>query len=161
MPSRSKETEKPEICKTCINKDSSIDIYPCHICKTRILDAGSEDCYEKENKNMEKDNINPDHYKNSTSLECIEAMEIIFGWKAVFDFCACNAWKYVWRWKNKNGLEDLKKAKWYVEKAAMLCVNNKGFDDIDHAKNELDVLDGLDKYIDNTINKIDHGSKED
>jgi hypothetical protein len=43
----------------------------------------------------------------------------------------------------------------------MLGINNKGFDDNDHAKNELDVLDGLEKYIDNTINKIDHGSKED
>ena len=35
----------------------------------------------------EKDNINPDHYKSSTSLECIEAMEMIFGYEAVYDFC--------------------------------------------------------------------------
>ena len=65
----------------------------------------------------EKDNINPDHYKNSTSLECIEAMELIFGKEAVANFCVCNAWKYIWRWKHKNGLEDLEKAKWYVKKA--------------------------------------------
>lgn len=65
----------------------------------------------------EKDNINPDHYKNSTSLECIEAMELIFGQEAVANFCVCNAWKYIWRWKHKNGLEDLEKAKWYVKKA--------------------------------------------
>lgn len=63
------------------------------------------------------DNINPDHYKNQTSLECIEAMEIIFGRDAVIDFCRCNAWKYIWRWKNKNGTEDLDKAKWYLERA--------------------------------------------
>ena len=65
----------------------------------------------------QKDHINPDHYKNQTSLECIEAMEIIFGEDAVFDFCICNAFKYIWRWKNKNGTEDLDKAMWYIEKA--------------------------------------------
>ena len=63
------------------------------------------------------DNINPDHYKSETSLECIEAMEIIFGEKAVFDFCICNAWKYIWRWKNKNGIEDLHKVDWYINRA--------------------------------------------
>lgn len=65
----------------------------------------------------QKDNINPDHYKNQTSLECIEAMEIIFGCDAVIDFCMCNAWKYIWRWKNKNGKEDLEKADWYLTRA--------------------------------------------
>lgn len=63
------------------------------------------------------DNINPDHYKNSTSLECIEAMQIAFGREHVFHFCICNTWKYIWRWKNKNGVEDLKKAQWYVNRA--------------------------------------------
>lgn len=65
---------------------------------------------------MTEDNINPDHYKSETSLECIEAMQIAFGSDAVIDFCLCNAWKYIWRWKNKNGVEDLKKAEWYIEK---------------------------------------------
>lgn len=65
---------------------------------------------------MEKDKINPDHYKSECSLECIEAMDLIFGQKAVLDFCVCNAWKYIWRWKNKNGIEDLHKADWYVNR---------------------------------------------
>ena len=72
----------------------------------------------------EKDNINPDHYKNSTSLECIEAMLLVFGKGAVVNFCECNAWKYIWRWKHKNGHEDLKKARWYIEKAAELDPTN-------------------------------------
>lgn len=72
---------------------------------------------------MSKDNINPDHYKKECSLECIEAMELIFGGKAVIDFCVCNAWKYIWRWKNKNGVEDLHKADWYVNKANELNRN--------------------------------------
>lgn len=74
--------------------------------------------------NVKVDPINPNHYKNSTSLECIEAMEIIFGAKAVIDFCICNAWKYIWRWKNKNGFEDLDKAKWYIDKAWDLIDEN-------------------------------------
>ena len=65
----------------------------------------------------EKDNINPDHYKSSTSLECIEAMEMIFGNEAVYDFCVLNAFKYIWRWKHKNGSEDLDKAKWYLTRS--------------------------------------------
>ena len=63
------------------------------------------------------DNINPDHYKNQTSLECIEAMQIAFGREAVLHFCFCYAFKYIWRWKNKNGTEDLDKAQWYIHRA--------------------------------------------
>ena len=66
---------------------------------------------------IKEDPVNPDHYKNQTSLECIEAMEIAFGRDAVIDFCRCNAWKYIWRWKNKNGKVDLDKADWYLTKA--------------------------------------------
>lgn len=73
---------------------------------------------------IEKDNINPDHYKNSTSLECIEAMLLVFGKRAVVNFCECNAWKYIWRWKHKNGYEDLEKARWYIEKAVELDPTN-------------------------------------
>ena len=77
----------------------------------------------------EKDNINPDHYKSETSLECIEAMEIIFGRDAVIDFCVCNAWKYIWRWKHKNGKEDLRKADWYLTRAHdMISGTDKRYD---------------------------------
>ena len=65
------------------------------------------------------DNVNhPAHYEASTSIECIEAMELMFGEQAVYDFCLCNAYKYIWRHKNKNGLEDLDKAEWYLNKAS-------------------------------------------
>ena len=73
---------------------------------------------EKElNNGIKEDLINhPNHYANSCSLECIEAMELFYGLKAVFDFCKLNAFKYIWRYKNKNGEEDLQKAKWYCGK---------------------------------------------
>lgn len=79
------------------------------------MECVSEEANEAMNKKA--DPTNPDHYKNSTSLECIEAMEIVLGDLGVTYFCVGNAWKYIWRWKNKNGIEDLKKAKWYIEKA--------------------------------------------
>lgn len=71
------------------------------------------------------DNINPDHYKSSTSLECIEAMQIAFGREAVLHFCLCNAFKYIWRWKNKNGIEDLDKAQWYIRKGLDILNDNE------------------------------------
>ena len=28
----------------------------------------------------------------------------------------CQIIKYIWRWKKKNGLEDLKKTRWYLDR---------------------------------------------
>lgn len=58
---------------------------------------------------------NPKHYTDS-SIECIDAMEAAYGTEAVKWFCVCNAFKYQWRFKKKNGIEDLKKSQWYQNK---------------------------------------------
>lgn len=70
---------------------------------------------EKEEQNKH-DNINPDHYKERTSIECIDAMIMTFGVKRTAEYCVQNVYKYVWRHKYKNRLEDLKKAEWYLDK---------------------------------------------
>lgn len=71
-------------------------------------------------KNKDHDAVNhPSHY-TSGGVECIDAMESAFGKEAVYWFCVCNAFKYVWRHKKKNGVEDLKKAQWYENKAKEL-----------------------------------------
>ena len=100
---------------------------------------------------MSKDNINPDHYKSSTSLECIEAMELIFGVKAVYNFCICNAWKYIWRWKNKNGIEDLHKADWYVTYA----MKRK-----DYVGDFTDILYNMKEYISTHIDILEAEREE-
>ena len=65
-----------------------------------------------------KDNVNhPSHYEKSCSLECIDVMEAMFGPERLIVFCLMNAFKYLWRHKNKNGKEDLDKASWYLNKA--------------------------------------------
>ena len=65
-----------------------------------------------------KDNVNhPDHYKSSSGLEAIDVIEAftaeLSGLEAV---CTGNALKYLLRWKKKNGVEDLKKARWYLNR---------------------------------------------
>lgn len=57
----------------------------------------------------------PGHYE-SGKFECIDVMEETQGKEAVMDFCICNAFKYLYRHKRKNGLEDILKARWYLDK---------------------------------------------
>lgn len=64
---------------------------------------------------LDKDMVNhPPHYEGA--IECIDAMVESQGVESVMDFCICNAFKYIWRHKKKNNLEDIKKAKWYIDK---------------------------------------------
>jgi|TARA_R100000149_G_C5878609_1_gene142861 hypothetical protein len=56
-----------------------------------------------------KDNISPNYYK-----EGIQVTDFIMSYN--MGWCEGNIIKYVTRYKAKNGLEDLKKAKWYLEK---------------------------------------------
>lgn len=72
---------------------------------------------EMPNVEKPKDVINnPSHYTNG-KIECIDAIEVatesLNGIQAV---CTGNVIKYIWRWKLKNGIEDLKKARWYLDK---------------------------------------------
>ena len=63
-----------------------------------------------------KETVNhPDHY-NSDGIECIDAMIASQGVDDVRAFCICNAFKYIWRYQSKNGIEDIKKAIWYLNK---------------------------------------------
>jgi len=63
----------------------------------------------------EKDNINPDHYKNG-EIECIDAIEASMTKEAFRGYCKGNILKYVWRYENKNLDEDLKKSQWYTKR---------------------------------------------
>ena len=61
-------------------------------------------------------NVNaPKHYTDG-KYECIDVMLDVFGKDEVVNFCICNAFKYLWRHRKKNGIEDLEKAVWYLEK---------------------------------------------
>lgn len=67
-----------------------------------------------------KDNVNhPSHYTQG-GIECIDALASatcnLTGIEAV---CTANAIKYMWRWKEKNGSEDIEKAIWYMNRLLM------------------------------------------
>jgi len=69
-----------------------------------------------------EDKINhPNHYAKSCSLECIDVMCLLWDNDEMADYCMINAFKYIWRYKHKNGLEDLRKAEWYLDKAHEIC----------------------------------------
>uniref|UniRef100_A0AAU8AYM9 Nucelotide kinase n=1 Tax=Dulem virus 36 TaxID=3145754 RepID=A0AAU8AYM9_9CAUD len=82
-----------------------------------FLKSLRKDSSDKEHKT---DNVNkPVHY-TQTSLECFDAMLITFGVDAMMQFCVTNAYKYLWRHKNKGGKEDLEKANWYLKECMKL-----------------------------------------
>lgn len=57
----------------------------------------------------------PAHY-NAGDIECIDAIRAAtMKLDGFYGFCTGNAIKYLWRWRFKNGVEDLKKAKWYID----------------------------------------------
>ena len=68
--------------------------------------------------NSNGDNVNhPKHYtKHPSGIECIDAMLSAYGIEAVKNFCICNSFKYLWRFQHKNGIEDLNKLVWYINK---------------------------------------------
>lgn len=62
----------------------------------------------------------PPHY-NKAGVECIDAIQAAT--EDGFEYyLQGNILKYLWRYRYKNGVEDLKKAKWYLEK----LINTKG-----------------------------------
>lgn len=68
---------------------------------------------------MSKETVNhPDHYQSETGLETIDIIgAVTFDLKGVEAFDIGNAIKYLCRFTKKNGLEDLKKAAWYLNHA--------------------------------------------
>lgn len=76
------------------------------------------------------DNINPSHYGAGAEHECIDVMFQQFGIDAVLHFCNLNAFKYLFRGQQKGRAEeDMKKAKWYIDKYLELSKAAKIADD--------------------------------
>lgn len=58
----------------------------------------------------------PSHYTQG-GIECIDALEAAtVNLKGIEAVCTANAIKYLWRWKEKGGIEDLEKSKWYIDR---------------------------------------------
>jgi hypothetical protein len=62
----------------------------------------------------------PAHYADGNGIECIDAIEASMSPQEFKGFLKGNSQKYLWRYTRKNGAEDLKKAKWYLERLIVL-----------------------------------------
>ena len=61
-------------------------------------------------------NYEKNSYYNKSSMECYDAILGMMGRDGLERFCQGNIIKYLWRYKDKNGLQDLLKAKAYLNK---------------------------------------------
>lgn len=58
----------------------------------------------------------PSHYTQG-GIECIDAIKAAtVGKSGIEAVCVANVVKYLWRYEEKNGVEDVKKARWYLER---------------------------------------------
>lgn len=84
-------------------------VCPCNpscLCRSHTLGS----CYKKNFDAVQ----HPSHY-NQGSVECIDALEAAtVGLTGIEAVCTSNAIKYLWRWKQRNGIEDLRKSLWYI-----------------------------------------------
>lgn len=87
-------------------------------CYKKILPDDGErsalyDDYESEDKMVS----HPSHYQSKNGIEVIDVIEAftedLEGIEAV---CTANAIKYLCRWNKKNGVQDLEKSIWYIQK---------------------------------------------
>tara|TARA_R100000322_G_scaffold2606_2_gene2484 strand:+ start:2361 stop:2759 length:399 start_codon:yes stop_codon:yes gene_type:complete len=95
--------------------------------KTRAADIGTIAAQVAQQKQQEKDPeqyflptmedmVNhPKHY-NKHGVECIDAIRAALTDDEFRGYCKGNVLKYTWRERYKNGLEDLRKAQWYLER---------------------------------------------
>ena len=122
-----------EPCKSCFT-DKGYNMWERMLADAELSQTAEQQAESK------LDPIHPAHY-TECSLECIDVMLAVFGRKAVTDFCILNAFKYMWRYEHKNGLEDLQKAERYLAMATTFQMGDKEQENrIINMKAELKIL---------------------
>ena len=101
---------------------------------------------EEKHKN-EPDLVNhPSHYETG-KFECIDVMEEALGRDVVKGFCIGNAFKYLYRAKRKNGLEDLKKAQWYLNRVISMEEEDATKEDIRELERYINETDKSERFV--------------
>ena len=78
-----------------------------------MVDREEEANTTRDTEQMEVDKVNsPPHYNNG-GMECIDYIQQQLS-EHFSSYCQGNVIKYLHRWRYKNGVEDLKKAEWYL-----------------------------------------------
>ena len=91
----------------------------CDTCKHTALEPNEGACagchyYEHYEEKAPEMVDHPAHYNRNGSMECIEEMVVVFGYKRTMDFCLLNVWKYRYRTADKGGVKDMEKSDWYM-----------------------------------------------
>lgn len=75
---------------------------------------------------MVEDVVNkPKHYNQGT-IECIDAIEAMLTHEEFVGYLRGNSLKYRWRFRYKNGVEDLRKAEWYEKRLLKVLEDKDG-----------------------------------
>ena len=75
---------------------------------------------------QQSDMVNsPPHY-NQRGTECIDAIEAMLTHEEFVGYLRGNSLKYRWRFRYKNGIEDLRKAEWYEKKLLKVLEDKDG-----------------------------------
>ena len=114
-----KETDEYTNNYACVFHEMSDDMLnKCYNWYKEINPAACENaeakCCDKE---PNADMVNhPSHYTQG-GIECIDALKAATVSKTGIEaVCTANAIKYLWRYEEKNGIEDVKKARWYIDR---------------------------------------------
>ena len=114
-----KETDEYTDTYACVFDEMSDDMLnKCYNWYKKLDSSACEnvedDCCNKE---LNSDMVDhPSHY-NQGGIECIDCIKsAIVGKVGIEAFCAGNAIKYLFRYEEKNGVEDVKKARWYIDR---------------------------------------------
>ena len=105
-------------CSGCRYEGLSGSEKPCVDCKG-LKGEQFPDLYEPADsaEQEQHDEVNhPSHYCQEGGMECIDEMILVFGIVPTMHFCLLNVWKYRKRAVFKDGLKDLQKADWYMNK---------------------------------------------
>lgn len=93
--------------------------FPCSICKFAKKPTHEQDDYRNAPllwEAIEGEEINHPPRYNHGNYECIDVMVDVFGKEATQHFCLLSSFKYIWRKDYKGGIQDIKKAMWYMDK---------------------------------------------
>ena len=114
-----KETNEYTDTYACVFDEMSDDMLnKCYNWYKELDPAACENaeakCCDKE-PNVDMVN-HPSHYTQG-GIECIDALKAATVSKTGIEaVCTANAIKYLWRYEEKNGIEDVKKARWYIDR---------------------------------------------
>lgn len=128
----------PDQCYTCVSYERSFGYYPNWEPRGADLPVTEEEEEEWVRREMgwqggtitfreagvKQDNVNsPAHYTTG-GIETIDYIKAKLGVEGTINYCMGNVMKYTSRWQDKNGIEDLKKAQWYLNYAINLMKEN-------------------------------------